>query len=327
MYDVPIQRCHYALLLLFDLSILISNSFHYYLLHSATITFIRMKLSIAAILSIAGASPAHAYAIDEGFSRLLGKASKSKGSTPSSSPSDSPSVAPSSAPSSLPSCFCRRRLKEGEEIVVKEDIPIEEVIEIIDIHKSMGAKRNASFSFKYDLISKKSCDILMEYLDSSLSCDVASGKKLPEGTASTAGIVESNESWIHDVQDDYTEEEAAIKESYHKKLYTDELVAMIGREETLNIIGFFEESLPGLTIDCMYLARHGDSGDDIFMVPWHMNPYSTLEITLNDNYDGGHVLHMNGDGIHKTESRPGSATGKISSFASVKYKMLLIFVS
>ena len=273
-----------------------------------------MKLSIAAILCIAGANPVPAYAIDEGVSRLLGKASKSKGGT------SAPSPAPCTG-------FCRRRLKEGEEIVVKEDIPIEEVIEIIDLHKPMGAKHNASFSFKYDLISKKSCDILMEYLDSSLSCDVASGQKLPEGTASTAGIVESNESWIHDVQDDYTEEEAAIKESYHKKLYTDELVAMIGREETLNIIGFFEESLPGLTIDCMYLARHGDSGDDIFMVPWHMDDYATLEITLNDNYDGGHVLHVNGDGIHKTESRPGSATGKIPSFASVKYKKVLIFVS
>lgn len=79
----------------------------------------------------------------------------------------------------------------------------------------------------------------------------------------------------------------------------------------MKIVDFFETSLNGLTIDCMYLARHGDpGGDGMFNVPWHMDNYATLEVTLNDNYDGGHVLHLNETGVFKTDARPGSATGK-----------------
>lgn len=90
----------------------------------------------------------------------------------------------------------------------------------------------------------------------------------------------------------------------------DELVAMIGKEESMKIIDFFEKSLNGLTIDCMYLARHGDPSTSLFTAPWHKDNYATMEITLNDNYDGGHILHLNEAGVHKTEARPGSATGK-----------------
>ena len=78
----------------------------------------------------------------------------------------------------------------------------------------------------------------------------------------------------------------------------------------MKIIDFFEKSLDGLPIDCMYLARHGDPVDSLFTVPWHKDPYATMEITLNDNYDGGHVLHLNETGVYKTEARPGSVTGK-----------------
>ncbi len=78
----------------------------------------------------------------------------------------------------------------------------------------------------------------------------------------------------------------------------------------MKIIDFFEKSLNGLTIDCMYLARHGDPGTSRYTVPWHMDDYATMEITLNDNYDGGHVLHMNEAGVYKTEARPGSVIGK-----------------
>ena len=35
-----------------------------------------------------------------------------------------------------------------------------------------------------------------------------------------------------------------------------------------------------------------------------------MEVTLNDDYDGGEVLHMNAAGVHKTDALPGSATGK-----------------
>ena len=58
------------------------------------------------------------------------------------------------------------------------------------------------------------------------------------------------------------------------------------------------------------VARHGDPGDELFNVPWHKDNYATLEITLNDDYDGGEVLHLNAAGVHKTDARPGSATGK-----------------
>jgi hypothetical protein len=75
----------------------------------------------------------------------------------------------------------------------------------------------------------------------------------------------------------------------------------------MKLIDFFEKSLNGLTIDCMYLARHGHLADSSFTVPWHKDNYATMEITLNDNYDGGHVLHMNETGVYKTEARPGSA--------------------
>ena len=50
--------------------------------------------------------------------------------------------------------------------------------------------------------------------------------------------------------------------------------------------------------------------DNLFTVPWHKDDYATMEITLNDNYDGGHVLHLNKTGVYKTEARPGSVTGK-----------------
>ena len=78
----------------------------------------------------------------------------------------------------------------------------------------------------------------------------------------------------------------------------------------MKIIDFFEKSLNGLTIDCMYLARHGDLGTTLYAVPWHKDDYATMEITLNDKYDGGHVHHLNEAGVHKTEARPGSVTGK-----------------
>ncbi len=88
------------------------------------------------------------------------------------------------------------------------------------------------------------------------------------------------------------------------------LVALIGKEESMKIINFFEKSLDGLTINCMYLAHHGDPVDSLFTVPWHKDGYVTMEITRNDNYDGGHVLHLNETGVYKTEARPGSVTGK-----------------
>jgi len=154
----------------------------------------------------------------------------------------------------------------------------------------------------YGLISKSSCNALIEDLELSLKADIASGVEMPVGGESDDGMMEEkHESWVpfHD---------GGIENQYNHKLYADDLVRMIGRDETLKIIDFFEESLGGLTIDCMYLARHGDPGEAQYMVPWHIDGYATVEITLNKDYSGGHVLHLNGDGVHKTEARPGSAT-------------------
>jgi hypothetical protein len=105
---------------------------------------------------------------------------------------------------------------------------------------------------------------------------------------------------------------------------------LIGKEESMKIIDFFEKSLNGLTIDCMYLARHGDPSTKLFNVPWHTpwhkDDYATMEITLNDNYDGGHVLHLNEAGVHKTEARPGSVTGKHIVINYVQRKAALAYL-
>merc|ERR1712194_694304 len=100
---------------------------------------------------------------------------------------------------------------------------------------------------------------------------------------------------------------------YSKKLYTNDLVQMIGRDETLTILDFFEKSLGGLSIDTMYLSLHRNPGDAAveYNVDWHVDTYATLEINLNDDYAGGHVFHLNGDGVYKTKSRVGSAIGKL----------------
>ena len=67
---------------------------------------------------------------------------------------------------------------------------------------------------------------------------------------------------------------------------------MIGKEESMKTINFFEKSFNGLTIDCMYLAHHGEANGKFSNVPRHKENYATLEITLNDNYDGGHEVEF-----------------------------------
>ena len=165
-----------------------------------------------------------------------------------------------------------------------------------------GAKADATFSFMYDLISKESCDSLIKHMDGSLECDIDSGKELPMGSASQ-GAENTYESWVPF--------EGGVNNQYNKKLYADQIVDLIGADETTKIIDFFHESLgEDLNIDCMYLAKHGDPGNELFNVPWHKDDYATMEITLNDDYDGGEVLHLNAAGVHKTDAKPGSATGE-----------------
>ena len=196
--------------------------------------------------------------------------------------------------------FCRRALREGEDPVSK-DVPLERRLEIIERMEPHGAKADATFSFMYDLISKESCDALVKFMDSSLECDIDSGIDIPAGVSSH-GAEEMYDSW--------TPFEGGVSNQYNKKLFAKDIVEIIGADETMKIIDYFHESLGNLNIDCMYLARHGDPGDELFNVPWHKDNYATMEITLNDDYDGGEVLHLNESGVHVTDARPGSVTGK-----------------
>lgn len=41
-----------------------------------------------------------------------------------------------------------------------------------------------------------------------------------------------------------------------------------------------------------------------------MHDYAAMEITLNDDYKGGEVFHLNEAGVHETEACPGSVTNK-----------------
>jgi hypothetical protein len=61
----------------------------------------------------------------------------------------------------------------------------------------------------------------------------------------------------------------------------DDIVPFIGTEESMKIIDFFENSLHGLTIDCMYLARRGEV-HPLFAVPWDKDNCATVENNLNE---------------------------------------------
>ena len=225
------------------------------------------------------------------------------------SPRQVEQCSPSTRPSVSGQCqeldaggFCRRALREGEE-AVSDDVPLERRLQIIKDMEHLGAKPDASFSFTYDLISKESCNALIEHMDSSLECDIDAGVEFPVGASSSYETDPAYDQWVPF--------EGGLDNQYNKKLYVDQIVDLIGADETMKLIDFFRESFgEDLNIDCMYLVRHGDPGDELFNVPWHKDDYATMEVTLNDDYDGGEVLHLNAAGVHKTDALPGSATGK-----------------
>jgi hypothetical protein len=74
----------------------------------------------------------------------------------------------------------------------------------------VGAKRDATFSFEYDLISKTSCDSLILHIDTSLQFDVVSQVELPVGIASL-GAEDVHESWVEF-------EDGGVENQYNKKL-------------------------------------------------------------------------------------------------------------
>jgi len=191
--------------------------------------------------------------------------------------------------------FCRRHLQEGD-VPVQENLSLDQRLQVIKATEHLGAKPDATFSFTNDLISKKSCDALVQYTEESLQHDIDAGVDLEAKQAAE----DSHESW--------TPFEGGYENQYSKNLSADDLIAIIGKDETMNIINYFEETLGIMSIDHVYLARtfQPDDGEELF-TPWHIDDYAAVEITLNNDYEGGHVLHLNAAGVHKVDSRPGSA--------------------
>jgi hypothetical protein len=126
-------------------------------------------------------------------------------------PSEDPSSFPSEVPSSSPVCsgYCRRALNEGE-LPVQENVPLDRRLEIIKSMEPFGAKRDATFSQEYDLVSKKSCDSLIQHMDTSLQRDIDSGVKLPAGSSS-GGAEDAYDSWT-------PFEEGGLANQYNMKL-------------------------------------------------------------------------------------------------------------
>jgi hypothetical protein len=133
------------------------------------------------------------------------KSTKSSKSVSTSSPTSSPT-------SSLTVCVghCPRRL-EKDELPVQEVVPLESRLKIIESMEKFGAKCDASFSHEYDLISKMSCDSLIQHMDTSLQRDVESQMELPVGVTASLGAEDAYESWI-------PFDDGGIENQYNKKL-------------------------------------------------------------------------------------------------------------
>ena len=170
---------------------------------------VESSLSMMSIEELAdfslGGSLSHLLGKEMDTSKLKTKSAKAKGAKSTSLPSEVPSSFPSEVPSSSedPSsspiasptpCYKRRKLREGE-LPVQELVPLDRRLEIIESMEPFGAKRDATFSQEYDLISKKSCDSLIQHMDTSLQRDIDSGVELPIGS-SPGRAEDANDSWI-----------------------------------------------------------------------------------------------------------------------------------
>jgi hypothetical protein len=172
---------------------------------------VESSLSMMSIEELAdfslGGSTSHLLAGTEmDTSKLKTKSAKAKGAESTSLPSEDPSSFPSEVPTSS---FCRRALNEGE-LPVQENVPLDRRLEIIKSMEPFGAKRDATFSQEYDLVSKKSCDSLIQHMDTSLQRDIDSGVKLPVGS-SFGGAEDAYDSWT-------TFEEGGLANQYNMKL-------------------------------------------------------------------------------------------------------------
>ena len=146
------------------------------------------------------------------------KTKSAKGKEPEPQPSPLPSEAPlaSSAPSCNPTNFCCANpddpfcpylLSEGE-LPVQEHVPLDRRLEIIKSMEPFGAKPDATFSQGFDLILKKSCDSLIQHMETSLQRDIVSGVELLPVLLEAE---DAYESWTQF-------EEGGIDNIYNKKL-------------------------------------------------------------------------------------------------------------
>lgn len=183
---------------------------------------------------------------------------------------------------------------------IEEDVPLHRRIELIH---NLNAKADASYSVKHNLISTKSCDALIQHIEVAHDHDVDSGIELPTANSEHSAEVEASET--------YTAFNGGIENQYNQKLSADKIVSLIGKDETKKLIGYFYESLGNLDINSMVLIRHGIPADGgHYDIGWHTDTCETVEVTLNDNYEGGRLLHLNLDGVHRTDTRTGTAIGE-----------------
>lgn len=162
----------------------------------------------------------------------------------------------------------------------------------LQLIEDLAAKDDATFSVKHELISVESCDALVKHAEDSFVKDIASNVGVPVRMTGEDDF----ESWVLHGDD--------ADELYHKKLHANELVDLIGKDETKKIIDMFHESFGDVPIDTVYLVRVGLPTGGLY---WHKDTYESLEITLNDNYEGGDVLHLTALGVHKSNERTGTA--------------------
>ena len=105
-----------------------------------------------------------------------------------------------------------------------EDIPLQRRLEIIE--GMPGAKEDAAFSYKHELISKDSCDALIQHIETSLAHDFDSGVEISNKASSRT----------------WSPFEGGVDNQYNVNLDAEGLIAMIGKDEANKVIDFWQKS-------------------------------------------------------------------------------------
>ena len=81
-----------------------------------------------------------------------------------------------------------------QELPEKENVPLERRLKIIKKMKPFRTKHDATFLHEYDLISKTSCDSLVQHKEKSLQYDIESSVDLLPVLSSSGGAEDAYES-------------------------------------------------------------------------------------------------------------------------------------